>query len=269
MKVFISVDIEGIAFATDRESIFHDRSGADYERNRLQMTKEAVAAAEGARAAGATEVVIKDAHGHGTNILPEYMPEYVKLIRGWAYDPTLMVEGIDDSFDAALFVGYHNAAGNEGNCLGHTISYSKVHSIKVNGEIASEFLIYSYMAAYYNVPSVLLTGDKELCELSKKYHPSLVTVPVREDLGGRTQGISSTLACKLIKESAENSLKQDLAKAKITLPEKFKVEICYKDHGLACAKSFYPGATRVDPYTIAFESDDWYEINRFFALVLL
>lgn len=267
MKVFISADIEGIAFATDRESIF--AGGIDYERNRLQMTKEVVAAAEGARAAGATEVVVKDAHGHGTNILPEYMPEYVKLIRGWTFEPRVMVEGIDESFDAAFFIGYHNAAGTEGNCLGHTISYSKVHSVKVNGEIASEFLLYSYMAAYYNVPSVLLTGDKELCDISGNYHPNLVTVPVKEDIGGRSEGLSSELACRLIKESAEKALKQDLTKSKITLPEHFEIEICYKDHTMARAKSFYPGAEQVDPYTISFKSDDWYEINRFIIFVLL
>lgn len=267
MKVFISADIEGTAYAVGWDSTVP--GGLDYERNRIEMTKEVIAAAEGAHAAGADVVVVKDAHNHGNNILPEDMPEYVQLIRRWTYEPKIMVEGIDDSFDAALYVGYHNAAGCEGNCLAHTISHSKVAHIKVNEVLASEFLIYSYMAAYYGVPSLLLTGDRALCKASSSLHPKLITVPIKDDVGGRSQGLSSSLACKLIREQSELALKQDLSEAKITLPKHFHVEICYKDHTIAKAKGYYPGASQTDPYTIAFESDDWYEVNRFFIFVLL
>lgn len=266
-KVFISADIEGTAFAATWDST-HVGSH-DYERNREEMTKEVLAAAEGAHAAGADLVVIKDAHGPGINIYPEQMPEYVQLIRGWSFEPRVMVEGIDESFDAAFFVGYHNAAGLDGNILSHTISGNSVQEITVNGEYASEFLIYSYMAAYYGVPSVLLTGDRQLCENSAKYHPSLMTVAVKDDIGGRTQGLASPLACRLIKETAEKALQQDLDAAKITLPEHFEVEITYKDHNKAYAKSFYPGARLLAPNKIGFDSNDWYEINRFLIFVLL
>ena len=111
-----------------------------------------------------------------------------------------MVEGIDESFDAAMYVGYHNAAGQEGNVLSHTIAGGVVQEIRVNGQIASEFLIYSYMAAYYGVPSVLLTGDKTLCEQSQPLHPKLLTVAVKDDFGGHNQGLSAkrtTLRCRL------------------------------------------------------------------------
>ncbi len=107
MKVFISADIPG---------------EFEYERSRREMTAEVVAAAEGARAAGADLVVVKDAHGPGLNILPEELPEYVQLIRSWSRSPEMMVEGLDESFDAALFVGYHNAAAEAGNSLSHTIN---------------------------------------------------------------------------------------------------------------------------------------------------
>ena len=267
MKVYISVDIEGTANAVGWDSTAP--GGLDYERNRLEMTKEAVAAARGAHAAGADEIVIKDAHGHGNNILPEYMPEYVELIRSYTYAPDVMVEGIDESFDAAFYVGYHSAAGCEGNNLAHTISHSKVHSIKVNGEIASEFMIYSYMAAYRNVPSVLLTGDRSMCQTGKKYHPCLVTVPVKDDIGGRNRGISGELACKQIEKAAKHALEQDLAKARIVLPGHFDVELCFKDHTLAKSGSYYPGATQKDPYTITFQSDDWYNVGRFLIFTIL
>ena len=96
MKVFISADIEGTAVTATREGC---RPGEfEYERSRKEMTAEVVAAAEGARAAGAELVVVKDAHGPGLNILPEELPEYVQLIRSWSGSPEMMVEGLDSSF---------------------------------------------------------------------------------------------------------------------------------------------------------------------------
>lgn len=112
MKVFISADIEGTAVTATREGC---RPGEfEYERSRKEMTAEVVAAAEGARAAGAELVVVKDAHGPGS-IFCGGIAEYVQLIRSWSGSPEMMVEGLDSSFDAAFFVGYHNAAGEGGN----------------------------------------------------------------------------------------------------------------------------------------------------------
>ncbi|HBA63008.1 MAG TPA: peptidase [Lachnospiraceae bacterium] len=265
-KVFISADIEGTTFTMNWDETMPGRH--DYERSRQQMTNEVIAAAEGAHAAGADLVVIRDAHGPGINIYPEQLPEYTELIRGWGRDPLGMVEGIDNTFDAIFFVGYHNAAGLDGNVLSHTISGSTVQSITVNGEIASEFLIYSYTAAYYGVPSVLLTGDKELCDTGKKNYPGLVTVAVKEGTGGRSKGISPSLACKKIRSAAAEALQQDLNRAKITLPESFHIELTYKDHAKAYTKSFYPGARLLKPNCIGFDTDDWYEVNRFLTFVI-
>lgn len=267
MKVFISADIEGTANALGWDSTV--AGGLDYERNRREMTNEVLAAAKGAYEAGAETVVIKDAHGHGNNILPEDMPEYAELVRGYSFAPDAMVEGIDETYDAAFYVGYHSAAGCEGNNLAHTISHSKVAHIKVNGDIASEFLIFSYMAAYRNVPSVLLTGDRALCEASKKYHPSLLTVAVKDDCGGRNHGISGKLACKNIEEAAKQALSQNLEQARIQLPGHFDVELRFKDHTLAKSASYYPGVTQTDPYTVHFESKDWYDVGRFLIFVIL
>ena len=267
MKVFISADIEGAAFTVTRESCRPE--GCDYERCRQEMTAEVLAACEGARAAGADEVVVKDAHGPGTNLCPEQMPEYVRLIRGWSMEPNMMIEGLDGSFDAAFYVGYHSAAGQEGNALSHTIHGGVVQKITVNGQPASEFQIYSWLAAYYGVPSVLLTGDRALCEAGRALHPGLVTAAVKDDVGGRSEGLSPAKAQALIRQGAEQALRQDLAAAKIALPPHFRVELTYKDHKVAYAKGFYPGAEQVDPCTIAFESDDWYEVNRFLVFVIM
>ena len=266
MKVFISADIEGIAIAARKEDC--SIGGYEYERYRQEMTREVVAACEGAHEAGADLIVVRDAHGPAISIYPEELPEYVELIRNWSTEPRLMVEGVDETFDAAMFVGYHNAAGTGSNVLSHTISMSRVNYIKINGKLASEFLIYSYMCAYYGVPSVLLAGDKGLCEESQSLHPGLVTVPVCEDIGGRSRGISPKLAWKQIREGAKKALSQDLKKLVIEPPKNVEVEIGYKEHALAYTKSFYPGAKLVDPKTISLQAADWYEVGRFLSMVV-
>lgn len=266
MKVFISADIEGTAFTMNWPAT--NIGGHDYERSRQEMTEEVLAAAEGAHAAGADLVVIKDAHASATNIYAEQMPEYVQLIRGWSREPRKMIEGLDETFDAAFFIGYHSAAGLDGNVLSHTINGSVIHSIRVNGTPASEFMIYSMLASYYGVPSVLLTGDKALCEFGKEFCPDLTTVAVKEDVGGRSQLLSPALVKRRIREAATQALQGNLKQCLIDLPEYFEVEVTYRDHNIAYSRSFYPGASLINPTTVGFASDDWYEVNRFLLFVI-
>lgn len=170
MKVFISADIEGIASTVLWDECISGKPG--YEAAANQMTKEVLAACNGAFRAGATEIYVKDAHSQGNNIDVYQMPPNVYLRRRWSEHPLAMVEGLDASFDAALFVGYHSAAGMNGNFLAHTMN-PRIDYIKINGQLASEFMIYSYAAAYFNVPTVFLSGDKQLCETYANLHHAL------------------------------------------------------------------------------------------------
>ena len=92
---------------------------------------------------------------------------------------------------------------------------------------------------------------------------------VKDDFGGHNQGLSAKLACKKIREAAEAACKQELSGAKIALPDHFAVQITFKDHCKAVRSSYYPGAQLVNPTTIAFESDDWYEVCRMLMFVIL
>ena len=119
MKVYISVDIEGVAGITHWDET--NKAHADYPEFREQMTGEAVAAIEGARAAGATEIWVKDAHETGRNLITSMLPDGVTLIRSWAGHPLCMVQELDGTFHAVMMVGYHAAAGSEANSLAHTL----------------------------------------------------------------------------------------------------------------------------------------------------
>lgn len=265
MKIFISADMEGTTPTIRWDECEIDKKY--YSIYAEQMTKEVVAACEGAINAGADEIVIKDAHDTASNIDITKLPECATLIRGWSGHPYSMVFGIDSSFDAAMFVGYHSAAGQEGNPLSHTMSGKPLY-IKMNGEYCSEFMLYSYAAALEGVPTVFLSGDKMLCENGKRLHPGLHTVAVKDGVGASAACLSTAKSLKLIKETAEKALKQDLGKAKIALPEYFTVEICFKEHAYAHKVSFYLGMKKLNSNTVLFETDDYFEVLRMVSFVL-
>lgn len=266
MKVFISADIEGVTGSTLWSEC--DCDSKHYALFAELMTQEVAAACRGAFKAGATEIVVKDSHATGTNIDITKLPEGVKLIRSWSGHPFSMVDGIDETFDAAMFVGYHSAANRGGNPLSHTMSSSTIAQMTINGKIASEFTLYSYAAALVGVPSVFLSGDAMLCEDVKDMHPKLKTVAVKDGRGGITINESPAVTQRWIEAGAEEALRCDLKSALVTLPEHFEVTLRYKEHRTAHRRSYYPGMTEVDATTLRFESDDFFEVLRMVAFVI-
>lgn len=259
MRVFISADIEGITTTTIWPQAHQGEIG--YPEACAQMTREVAAACEGAIAAGADYVLVKDAHSAATNIDPAGLPEGVELERGWSGHPYSMVTGVDSSFDAAMFVGYHSAAGRDGNPLSHTMSGDPLW-ITINGRKASEFMIYSWACALEGVPTVFLSGDRMLCSDYADLHPKLCSVAVKDGFGGLTKSLHPVTACKQIKEQAQQALSQNLSGALCTMPDHFTVDICYRQHPVATKRSFYPGCKKIDDNTIRFETKDYFEVLR-------
>lgn len=248
MKVYISVDFEGIAGSTSWSStVLGDLEHAPLAR---EMTLEAVAACEGALEAGATEIYVKDAHDSGRNMDPTLFPKEVRLIRDWTCDPLSMICGIDSSFDAVMYVGYHSPAGMDGSPLSHTMNRGNNY-VKYNGRLASEFLIHAYASASIGVPSVFLSGDKMLCDHVHGYDPQITTVAVKEGIGCATINLSPALAQEKIREGAKKAL-ENRANCHIEVPETITMEICYKEHHRAHRAACYPGVVQLDPYTVSF-----------------
>jgi len=265
MKVFLTADIEGVTGATHWDET--DKKHADYAEFREQMTAEVVAACEGALAAGATEIWVKDAHASARNILADKLPREARLLRGWSGHPFGMVNGLDGTFAALLFVGYHSRAGSGASPLSHTISGQPFY-IRINERYAAEFLMYGYVAGLVGVPAVFLSGDAGLCEDARSLIPAIETVAVKEGVGDSTVNIHPHLAVERIRAGAERALKGDLSRCRVPMPAHFAVEIAYKSHFTAYGNSFYPGARLAAANTIQFESDDYFEVMRFFSFVL-
>ena len=254
-KLFISADIEGTCgIARWKETDLDDT----YFRE--QMTKEVDSVCRAAKESGYETILIKDAHDHAVNIYPDKLTqnEGVEIIRSWTGDPYVMVSGIDETFDAAAFTGYHSPAFSSGSPLAHTMTTS-LQYIKINGEFVSEFVINAYSCAYKGVPTVLVTGDEHLCALAKRFIPAITAVPVNFGAGGATRSPLPAVACELIYKAAKEALDRDPGYCLPALPSSFTVDVQYKKQESAYNCSFFPGASLADPYTVRFECADWYD----------
>ncbi|MFA9397430.1 MAG: M55 family metallopeptidase [Clostridiaceae bacterium] len=260
MKIYISADIEGISGVTHWDET--EKSKADHKYYADEMTREVEAACIGAIEAGASEIYVKDAHDSGRNIDHSKLPKQVKLIRGWSGHPFSMVQRLDESFDSAIFIGYHSYSSSSGNPLSHTMNPKLVDYIKINDEFASEFLIHGYVASYVGVPVSFVSGDKELTNHIKTYNSNILTLALKEGIGKSTTNIHPQLAYELTKSMTKDSLKSNLKAQLLELPSRFKVEINYKNHFDAYRYSFYPGAKKISDTAILFETDDYFEVLR-------
>ena len=265
MKIYITSDIEGITGAAHWDET--DKKNADYRELQEQMTAEVAAACEGALNAGASEIWVKDAHWTGRNILPSKLPRQVKLVREWSGHPYVMMQELDDTFYAALAIGYHSRAGSGTSPLAHTMS-GNITYIKINGQYTAEFMISAYTAGLVGVPMVFVSGDAGLCQEAQAFIPSLRSVAVMQGVGSSTISIQPHLAVEQIRAGVEMALKGDVSKCRLQMPDHFSVEVRYRKHASAYHGSFFPGVTQKEPHTIQFEAESYFEVLRFFSFVL-
>ena len=264
-RIFLSCDIEGTCGIAHWDETERGKPG--YEAFAAQMTREVAAACEGALRGGAEELLVRDAHDSARNLDPAQLPEQARIFRGWGRDPYAMMSGLDGSFSGAMFTGYHSAAGWSGNPLSHTMNTQNVF-VRINGEDASELMMNALTASMMGVPSLLVTGDRMLCDWFHTKVPAALTVPVNEGVGNGSISMHPGKAVGLIREAAEAAMKLDTSQCLYPLPERFKVEVCYREHPRARWASWYPGAKQVNDRTVRYECDNWMDALTFFHFCL-
>ncbi len=264
MKVYISADIEGICGVTHWDETDLEKPAS--EAAVAQMTAEVSAACEGALEAGATEIWVKDAHDSERNLIAAKLPREARLIRGWSGHPFLMMAGLDSSFSCAMMIGYHAQAGSGANPLAHTMS-GQIVGLKINDSLSSEFRINAYTAGYCQVPVVFVSGDQGLCDDAAAIVPNIHTLAVKQGIGDSTANLHPAIAVERIRAGAARAV-ADAARCQVALPEHFAVEIQYRRHQQAYQRGFYPGAKQIDPRTVRFEHDDYFEALRFMLFAL-
>lgn len=262
LKVFISVDMEGITGVVTSEEC--SRSGMDYNYFRRLMTRETNAAVEGALAAGATEIWVRDSHGSARNILPDMLHEKALLLRDWSGGPKGMMEGIDETFDAVIFIGYHAKAGTPDAIIEHTSSGS-VTDMAVNGVSLPEAGYNALMAGHFNVPVVFVAGDKALCGQVQKLFGEVETVAVKKGIGYAALNLHPEVAGAKITAGVEKALKQ-LAKYKpFKLQPPYTLVLKLKTEQQVYNGQFYPGAERTGEWELTYKSDSIMEIVKAFS----
>lgn len=176
MRVFLSVDLEGVTGVTDVNEMSAGRDA--YASAQRLMTADANAAIEGALAGGADEVVVCDSHNQARNLLVEELHPAAVLVRG-QFKPARMMEGLDASFAAALFVGYHARAGSDPGVLNHTWIGKELIDVRIGGEPAGELHLNALVAGAHGVPVVLVTGDDVACREAEGVVAGVRTVAVK------------------------------------------------------------------------------------------
>ena len=254
MRIYISADIEGVAGISKWDET--TKGSQEYERYRQQMTREVAAACEGAMEAGADYILVKDAHEDGKNLIHEALPKNVKVISGWSNHPYSMVEGLDESFDAVIMIGYHCGGHSNGSPLAHTLYPERVKRITINGEEADEFLIHAYVCHMLGVPVAVVSGDGALMRHVRAFDPQIKTIAVQEGFGGSVVSIHPDLAVERIKRGVKKSLESTL-EYNFKCPETFEMIIEFKNHADAYKFSFYPNAEQIDEYHIRYASNNY------------
>jgi D-amino peptidase len=252
LKVFISVDMEGIAGVITGSEV--SSTGADYQRFRELTTMEASAAVEGSLAAGATEIVVRDGHGAKNNIIPELLHPGAKLLRGVTDRPENMMLGIDDTFDAVIFIGYHAKAGTEEGILAHTSS-GNVIDLSVNGVSFPEAGYNAVIAGLYGVPVVLVAGDNWICDQVKELFGEVDTVETKVGMGAAALGLHPEVAREAIREATTTALR-DLSRF-----EPYALEPPYTMVlRVRRERELFPGAERTGEGEFTFTSPDFLEV---------
>lgn len=180
-RVYISVDMEGISGISGPDQLSPGQP--EYARSRRLMAEDANAAIRGAFAGGATEVVVNDSHGGQRNLLPEDLDPRARLI-SHSFKRYGMMEGLDETFDAVIFVGYHAKAQAPRGLFAHTGS-GVVRDLRIDGRSVGEGGMNAALAAWYGVPVVLVTGDDVAVEEVRESAPEARGVVVKRAINVR------------------------------------------------------------------------------------
>lgn len=266
MKIYISVDMEGIAGVVTDQQLGPE--GFEYSRFREFMTTELNAAIEGAIASGATEIVVSDSHGNGQNILLEKVPENVTVVRSWPR-PLGMMQGVDDSFAAAIFIGYHSGTTNSQGVRAHTFSSANVADVRLNGKSVPEAGVNAAIAGHFNVPVIFISGDDAIAKEVQTFLPNVEAAVVKWAIGFHSARTLTPMAsANLIREKVKKAVGRVSEFRPYKLQSPVQLDLTFKNYRPSEVLSFLPIVERTNAHSIRFRGKDMVEISKFLQFAL-
>jgi len=264
-KVFVSVDMEGVTGAVSPNQVLPGR--ADYERFRRIMVREANAVVRGAFAAGASEVLVNDSHDGMLNLMVEELDSRAKLISGY-HKPLSMMEGIQEGFDCAMFVGYHSMASGEG-VLSHTMS-GIVSKAFLNGVPAGEGVINAMVAGRFGVPVALISGDQHAVAELRAVCQDVRGVVVKWAIDRYSARSRSVEEVEKELEAASTEAVRLSSTLKPFVPETpVRLTVEFAQSSLASRALYAPIARRLDARTIEIVGEDVLDVYMRFRAALI
>ena len=261
LKIYISVDMEGIAGVVSDDQL--GPGSFEYERFRQFMTKEALAAVNAAKEAGASEILVSDSHGNGENLLIDQFPKDVRIIRSWPRRLGMMA-GIDDSFDAAMFIGFHSSTNNLRGVRAHTFSSARLTRVALNGLNVTEGAWNAAIAGHFGVPVVMISGDDAAVEEVRSLVGNIEAAEVKKSLGFHS---ANTATPEASQELIAQKVKSALRRLKDFKPYKAKtpviLELGFKHYRPVEVLAYLKGVERIDSHTIRFVGKDMMEVADF------
>jgi D-amino peptidase len=262
VKVYVSADMEGITGLVDAEDV--QPPGRDYERGRVLMTEDVNAAVRGAYAAGATAVLVNDAHGPMRNLLPDLLDPRARLIKGRP-KPMGMIEGLTSEYDATLCLGFHARAGILG-VLSHSFMGHEIEDIWLDDRLTGEIGLLHAASAAYGVPVALLTGDDTACDEMKSWDPTVATVPVKF---AKDRFAAQLVPVSEARESIERTTTEALKNLAASGAERgpHRLTVRWQSASVALHLTAIPGVERQDDRTVTVDGD-MLHLYRLFNLFL-
>jgi D-amino peptidase len=265
LKVYISADMEGVVGVVTGDHL--GPAGFEYQKAREWLTAEVNTAIQAAKDAGATEIVVSDSHGNGENILMDLLPSDVKLVRSWPR-PLMMMQGIDESFDAILFIGYHASTTNSAGVRAHTMSSGTLTAVRLNGVAVPEAAINAAIAGHFGVPVVMISGDNVIIDEAREHLGEIEGAVLKEAYGFHSAiTVMPEVANRIIREKVTAALGRldDFEPYRLEGP--VEVEVSFKNYLAAELLSYLSIVDRVDSHTIRFIGEDMLEVSRFLAFM--
>ena len=247
-KVYISVDMEGISGISGDDQL--SPGGAEYGRSRKLMVEDANAAIRGALAGGATDILVNDSHGGQRNLLPEDLHPKARLI-SHSFKRHGMMEGLDDSFDAVIYIGYHAKAETPAGLFAHTGS-GVVRDLEINGRSVGEGGLNSALAAWYGVPVVLVSGDDVAIRQVQETAPGARGVEVKRAINVRAVELKPLQKAR---EEIERAARESVAAAvrtKTDRPAQYRVRMRFRNFIIPEIAGAFEGIEIEAPDTVVF-----------------
>jgi D-amino peptidase len=266
VKVYISVDMEGVAGVSHSKPTGRDDSG--YAQAVELMVGEANAAIEGAFDSGATDVTVNDSHGGMFNLTPELLDPRARLVQG--SKPYGMVEAArEGAFDVALFVGYHARAGHPRGNLAHTYT-GRITLVEVGGRPATEAAINGLYLGALGVPVGLVSGDDALAEELADWFPWAELVVVKRAVSFRAaDSVHPSIARELIREATRRVVKRAASGGELRpleLQPPIDLRISFVNAGQADGVAMIPGFEREGDTGVYYQAADAVTLYRAFVV---